>query len=171
MFFSPVFDSENNTIELNGTMVSLHCHHYNCGLLKAIEEIPGIDVHDIFIKTSSEEFYKNFKAHLANNENRYSVKNYLREASELYRFMGFGRIDLDNVGKEGGIAYADSSYFVVGWLAKYGRRRDPVCFLTCGFIAGILAAIFNVSPGDYTVRETECLVSGSDHCKFIISRN
>ncbi len=169
MTYSPKFDPKNSTIELNGALVSLHCHHFNCGLLKALEEIPGMDVHDIWVKVAAEEFYKNFKTHLAQKGKEYSIKTALREASELYRFMGFGTIDLREIGPEGGTAYSDSSYFVVGWLAKFGRRKDPVCFLTCGFLAGIMAAIFDAGPDDYAVRETECLVAGCDRCTFSIS--
>ena len=43
MLPSPKFDPDNNIIEFNGSLISLHCHHYNCGLLKTIEEISGID--------------------------------------------------------------------------------------------------------------------------------
>ena len=170
MTFAPKFDPKMSTIELDGAMVSLHCHHYNCGLLKALEEIPGVDAHDILMKTAAEEFYKNFKAHLAKGGKEFSIKTALREAAGRYRFMGFGAIDLRETGAEGGTAYSDSSYFVVGWLAKFGRRKAPVCFLTCGFLAGILAVIHGAAPDDYTVRETECLVSGSDRCTFTISR-
>jgi len=58
------FDSSSNIIELNGVPVSLHCHHYNCGLLKSIEEITNIDGHAIIVETAAQEFSTKFKQFL-----------------------------------------------------------------------------------------------------------
>jgi len=155
MSLSVKFNPSNSTIRLNGRLVSLHCHHYNCGLLKTIEELPGMDGRSIFIETVAEEFYKPFRDRLADDLAGFSVHELLQEAEEAYRFMGFGRLDLGNLTKDGGVVYADSSYYVVGWLAKYGRRFTPVCHFTCGYIKAILAAIFDVRPDVYDVTEEE----------------
>jgi len=164
------FDPDNNIIEFNGSLISLHCHHYNCGLLKTIEEIAGIDGHSVIVETAAEEFCSNFKKLLSTQLNGASPDKALQEASELYRFMGFGRLDLSNLTERGGYAYADSSYYVVAWLAKYGRRDTPVCYFTCGFIAGILGAIFDVTPHTYEVKETRCIMLRQDLCEFVVSR-
>ena len=170
MPFSLKFNPINNTIHLNGKPVSLHCHHYNCGILKAIEEIPMIDGFKMFVEASSEEFYRNFEPYLSSKSGGVSTEAALKNAAELYHLMGFGKLDLSELNENGGKAYADSSYFVVGWLAKYGRSSTPVCYLTCGFIAGILAAIFNAEPSNYEVKETECMIAGFDYCEFKVSR-
>lgn len=170
MTFTSKFDPAHNIMTLNGVPVSLHCHHYNCGLLQVIEKFPRIDAHDILIRTAAEEFCKNFKGYLADQSQDCMAADALRKASDLYHFMGFGSIDLSQLGGEGGTASADSSYFVVGWLAKYGRRPNPVCYVTCGFIAGILAVIFNVLPETYEVKETDCLVAGGECCTFSVRR-
>ena len=163
------FDSSSNILELNGVPVSLHCHHYNCGLLKSIEEIANIDGHAVIVEIAAQEFSEKFKQFLEQETEVLSPDKALQEASELYRLMGFGRLDLSNLTARGGVAYSDSSYFSVSWLAKYGRRNTPVCYFTCGFIAGILAAIYNVPPDTYEVNETECIILRHDQCKFIVS--
>jgi hypothetical protein len=84
--------------------------------------------------------------------------------------MGFGRLDLSNLTENGGSVYADSSYYVISWLAKYGRRETPVCYFTCGFVAGILAAIFDVGVHAYEVKETRCMMLRQDRCEFVVSR-
>jgi hypothetical protein len=169
MTFTTSFDSSSNIVTLNGVPVSLHCHHYNCGLLQVIENIPSIDGHDILISTAAEEFCNNFKRYLDEQMPDCSEAEALHKASELYRIMGLGRIDLSRLGREGGTASSDSSYFVVGWLAKYGRRQDPVCYVTSGFIAGVLAAVYGTPHDAYMVRETGCLVTGSNKCTFTVS--
>ncbi|UCD88079.1 MAG: 4-vinyl reductase [Desulfobacterales bacterium] len=164
------FDPDNNIIEFNGSLISLHCHHYNFGLLKTIEEIPLVDGHAVIIETAAEEFFVNFRRHLSKELKSVSTDKAFQEASELYRFMGFGRLDLSGLTARGGIAFADSSYYVTAWLGKYGRRETPVCYFTCGFIAGILGAVFDVSPHTYEVTETRCIIERHERCKFVVSK-
>lgn len=170
MLPSPKFHSDKNIIEFNGALISLHCHHYNCGLLKTIEEIPLIDGHAVITETATEEFFVNFRQYLFSHLQDASASEVLREASELYRFMGLGRLDLSGLTAYGGIAYADSSYYVTAWLAKYGRREAPVCYLTCGFIAGTLAAMFDLPLNTYEVTETQCMIGRHTHCEFVVSQ-
>ena len=163
------FESDLNIIKLDGVMVSLHCHHYNCGLVKALEDMEGVNAREIFIQAATEEFYLNFKNYIANHLEGKTFSEKIEAASDLYRFMGFGRLDLSGLNESGGIAYADSSYYVTGWLAKYGRRTTPVCHLTCGFISGILAAIYGHGAEKYTVEENNCMITGNNICEFVIS--
>ena len=169
MTLSLHFDPNQNLIELNHELISLHCHHFNCGLLKAIEEITVIDGHAVIKETAAEQFFIHFKDILSNEKKR-SLDRDLRKASELYRFMGYGKLNLSELTAEGGTASADSSYYVVSWLAKYGRRTTPICYFTCGFIAGILAAIFNAEPNTYKVEETQCMILRHNHCHFQVSK-
>lgn len=171
MTFTTEFDPARNIMTLNGIPVSLHCHHYNCGLLKVAEKFPQVDAHGILVRTAAEEFYRNFKKHLAGQPGGFTAAGALREAAGFYRFLGFGRLDLRLLGEDGGTAFSDSSYFVVGWLAKYGRRQIPVCYVTCGFIAGVLAVVFNGAPETYEVRETGCMVCGDERCTFSVHRS
>lgn len=170
MTFTTRFDAVHNVITLNGVPVSLHCHHYNCGLLRVIEDIPGVDARKILIKTAAEEFFDNFSTYLADQKPDCTEVEALQKASDLYRTMGFGRIDLSGLGKDGGTAFSDSSYYVVGWLAKYGRRQNSICYVTCGFIAGVLAAVFRLPPDAYEVQENSCIAAGGESCIFSISR-
>jgi hypothetical protein len=163
------FDSESNIIKLDGTGVSLHCHHYNCGLVKALEEMEGIDARSIIIQAAQEEFYDKFTRYVMNHLSDRTAEEKLKAAAELYLFMGFGRIDFSGLSKSGGKAYADSSYYVTGWLAKYERRTTPVCHLTCGFLGGILSAVYEKPLDAYRVEETMCMISGQERCEFLIT--
>lgn len=163
------FDSALNVLKLDGTGVSLHCHHYNCGLVQALEDMEGIDARSIIIQAAREEFHENFTRYIMNHPGGGTVEERLKTAAELYRFMGFGRIDLSGVNESGGKAYADSSYYVIGWLAKYERRSAPVCHLTCGFLGGVLAAVYDKPIDLYSVEETQCMISGHERCEFHIT--
>lgn len=165
------FEPEKNILKLDGAGVSLHCHHYNCGLVKALEEMKTIDARAIIIQAAQEEFHDNFARYMSNHLSGASAEEKLKTAAELYRFMGFGRIDLSGLSESGGKAYADSSYYVTGWLAKYERRTTPVCHLTCGFLSGILSAVYENPLNTYLVDESMCMISGEDHCEFLITVN
>ncbi len=162
------FSPELNILKLDNVGVSLHCHHYNCGLIKAIEEIEGIDAYSIIVKAAQEEFYYNFKNYIVSHLSKESIDEQIKVAVELYKFMGFGIIDFSELRENGGKVYSNSSYYVTGWLAKYGRRTTPVCYVTCGFISGILSAIFKKSVSAYIVQETRCMISGNELCEFSI---
>ena len=163
------FEPETNILKLDGTGVSLHCHHYNCGLVKALEEMQAIDARSIIIQAAQEEFHDKFARYILNHLNNAPAEEKLKTAAELYRFMGFGRIDLSGLSGSGGKAYADSSYYVTGWLAKYERRTTPVCHLTCGFLSGILSAVYEKPLDTYCVEETMCMISGQEHCEFLLT--
>ncbi len=165
------FASDQNIIKLDGVMISLHCHHYNCGLVKVLEEMKGINAREIFIQAATEEFYVNFKNYISNHLEGKNVREKMVAAADLYRIMGFGRLDLSGLNDSGGIAYAYSysSYYVIGWLAKYGRRETPVCHLTCGFLSGILGAIYGQTAEKYIVEEKNCMITGHDICEFVVS--
>ncbi|MCK5545257.1 MAG: 4-vinyl reductase [Desulfobulbaceae bacterium] len=170
MLPSITFDSDKNIIKFGESLVSFHCHHYNCGLLRAIEEIPGIDGHGIITETAAEEFFTAFKKILTHEAKPVPLDKAIEGASDLYRLMGFGRLDFSELTAQGGIAYADSSYYAMSWLAKYGRRDTAVCYFTCGFIAGILGVIFDAGPHTYEVKETRCLMLHHDRCEFVVSK-
>jgi hypothetical protein len=163
------FDPNLNIIKLDGVKVSLHCHHYNCGLIKALEEMVGLNASKIFIEAATEEFYINFKKYILDHLQDKTARERLIAAADLYRLMGFGRIDLSGLNESGGIAYSDSSYYVVGWLAKYGRREKPVCHLAAGFLSGVLSAVYEGTTGKYNVEEKRCMVIGHDRCEFVAS--
>ena len=167
---SLTFHSGDNIIEFNGALISLHCHHYNCGLLKTIEEMPQIDGRALIVETAAEQFFVNFRELLSAESKGVSLDKALLEASELYRFMGFGRLDLSGLAIRGGVAYADSSYYVTAWLAKYGRRETPVCSFTCGFIAGIMGAVFDVAPHTYEVKARQCMMLRHERCEFVVTK-
>jgi len=90
-------------------------------------------------------------------------------AATLFQYCGLGVIHFQTIGLSGGRVTSPSSHHVTGWLAKYGRRDTPGCHFTRGWIAGILAAIYDRSPGDFFVEETCCKMMRAPECIFDIT--
>ncbi len=166
--FKKVFYPTANQIELEGSLVSLHCHHFNCGLLKVFEELKGIDGISLLEKTAEEVFYQFFPSYLCRHPEINTPAQKLEAAAALYHFLGYGLLDLGALTPKGGKAKAYSSYYVTAWLAKYGRRSQKICYFTCGFLAGVLAVIFERPLFSYRVIEQKCLMLGDDYCEFLV---
>ncbi len=164
------FEADKNLLYMDDIPISLHCHYFNCGLINAIEAIDYFDGIDIYIHEAAKCFYEYFKRILVVDDEISSIEKALKRAEDIYRFMGYGRIDLSKLITGEGIATSDSSYFVVGWLAIYGKRDKPVCHLTRGFIKAVLATIFKKDIRDFNVIEIQCMISNAQNCKFKVSR-
>ncbi len=164
-----IFEADKNILKLDGIPVSLHCHHFNCGLIKAIEQIDYIRGIDIYVKEAAKCFERYFKRIW--KDRNLDDSEMLDSAELLYRFMGYGRIDLSALSQGEGIVTSDSSYFVVGWFAHYGKRDTPVCHLTRGFLKGMLAALFERDIDDFNVKEMQCMITGAESCVFEVLRS
>ncbi len=164
-----IFESDKNLLYMDNIPISLHCHHFNCGLINAIEAIDYFDAIEIYINEAAKCFYEYFKKILIIDNKKLSINKALMIAEDIYRFMGYGRIDLSKLITGYGTVISDSSYFVVGWFAIYGKRDKPVCYLTRGFIKAVIAVLFNKELSKINVTETQCMICGDDFCKFEVS--
>jgi len=145
-----------------GHDVIIHCHHYNARLQRTIEGARGIDGKGILVGAAETVFGDQLARALRPGDDeatRWAV------AELLYRHLGFGRIDLGQVGA--GIVTADSSHFVEGWLAGLGESADNVCSFTEGYLQG---AVHAVTGAAVRVREVECMARGAERCRFEVDR-
>jgi hypothetical protein len=83
----------------------------------------------------------------------------------LYAHLGYGKLDLSRVAE--GEVVAPSSHFVEGWFAGLGRREEPVCSFTTGYVQG---AVFAATGELVDVREVECMATGAERCRFEVTR-
>jgi hypothetical protein len=92
----------------------------------------------------------------------------LELTATLYQNCGLGIIHFQKMSARGGRIIGISSHHVIGWLAKHGRRERPGCHFTRGWIAGVMAMIYNRSPGHYQVEEEACKIMGHPQCLFVV---
>ena len=137
-----------------------HCHHYNSRLQKTIEENKNINGKKI-IKEST---LKVFNSLLQNTFKKYHSDDKNHLICDLYRFLGFGNVNLDQIDQ--GIVTSDSSHFVEGWQCGSLSRSGQVCTFTEGFL---IAATKFLTGQDYEVVETRCMNDGHKKCHFKIT--
>lgn len=145
-----------------GHDVIIHCHHYNARLQRTLEGARGIDGKGLIVGAAETVFADQLARALRPEDDearRWAV------AEQLYRHLGFGRIDLSQIGAD--VVTADSSHFVEGWLAGLGESRDNVCSFTEGYVQG---AVHAVTGAAVRVREVECMARGAERCRFEVDR-
>ena len=87
-------------------------------------------------------------------------------AEMYYASAGLGQMKVASAGAESAEVELLHSHLDEGWIAKWDKRDKPVNFMTCGYIAGMLSAVFEKPPRAYTVTETASIVSGAERSKF-----
>lgn len=154
---NPKFNREKNIIEIAGTEMTIHCHHYNIEVQRTLEFTDYVDGPKMMKRAAEEVFYKQFTRYLDVN----GVEDNLGAAAEMYRTFGLGRLDFSGLDK--GLVRAPASHIALGWRMKYGERGEPGCHVTAGYVAGIMRAI---NHERYEVEERQCMGMGADSCQF-----
>jgi len=164
------FARNGNELFLSGTPIALHCHHYNMNLQKTLETSLGDEGTLLLYQAAEESSYASFTSFLMHHPKITSVKSKLELASISYQYCGLGIINFTNIGPEGGRVVSPHSHHVTGWLAKFGKRKTPGCFFSRGWIAGVLAVIYNKHIGYFSVIECECKMTLARNCVFEVTR-
>ncbi len=156
--FALQYDWTKHRRVIAGREVILHCHHYNSRIQHTIESASGIDGKHIMRSSAESVFAEHVALALQPGDDlatKWSV------ASGLYRHLGFGDLDLREVAN--GRVEAPSSHFVEGWNAGFAGRKEPVCTMTEGYLAGAHKAVTGETVG---YRETACMMAGAEKCVF-----
>jgi predicted hydrocarbon binding protein len=162
------FDRERNAVSVAGAHMVIHCHHYNSHLLQAMEESGFVDPRKVIGGSVEGSIYRSLNEYLAAHSEIDSIEDRLEIATDMFRYFGFGLLDMSGVSDVGGTARAPSSHFATGWMAKWGHRKTPCCYFTVGYIAGAVEAVFGKPIGYYDVVEKDCLSTGADSCRFTV---
>ena len=160
------FAREGHELFLSGLPIALHCHHYNMNLQKTLETSLGSEGVLLLYTAAEESSHAGFTSFLEHHPKIVTAKSKLELASTSYQYCGLGIINFTKIGPEGGIVTSPHSHHVTGWLAQFGKRQNVGCFFTGGWVAGVLAAIYNKHIGYFSVDELECKMSLSKECVF-----
>ena len=164
------FDEEKRLMNISGTLMAVHCHHFNTNLFQSLEDAGYVDGHDIVRGAAEKVAFKQFST-LLKTQNPPAVSDKLAMAAELFRTFGFGTLEFDALSDDCiGIVTSPISHLCKGWLSKFGKRKEPLCFFTVGFIQGICEAITGTDLGTFNVVETQCISVGAHTCSFEVKK-
>ena len=155
------FVPSDNVATLGGESLVFHCHFYNCALQAAIESGLGADAKQLLQQAAEDPAFRQISALVADQPNQAHTV-----ASQVFRQLGFGDLDLSQIGEPGGTVLLQASHYAMGWVAAMGPSKVPVCHFPAGFIAGALRVAWQRPRGGIKVQETACYAAGASGCKF-----
>jgi hypothetical protein len=145
-----------------------HCHHYNSLVHRALCKTPYLEGKKLLLEVAAEEFF--FILQKICNNKRIKGTATLNVAEELYRYIGFGEIELTNLSATGGTAQSPSSHLATGYLYKWGKQVAPVDDFGLAFAVAAWAVAFAGDVKKCRAVQTRCIACGDSICEFQISR-
>jgi hypothetical protein len=160
---------------LYGEPMIIHCNHYNLFLQRTIEDAGDyIPATKILTEGSVIVVYSMLRRLFEEHPNVRQPFNRLKVAADLYAQLGLGLLPLDGLTENGGQVTTSITHYSLGWRQKWGRRKKPVDYFTCGYIQAALAIAFYNPPSFYKVIQKRCLSMGDTENMFeavLASRN
>jgi len=150
---------------LNGDVYVLHCHHYATLYSQLADDCGMLDGRKLLAEVAEDTFFDE----LGNYYDKHGVTDTadrIALAEQYYAVTGLGQMHVRCAGPAGAEVELSHSHVDEGWIKKWGQRDKPVNFITQGYIAGALAAIFGRPRRSYVVVETESLVKGDERSRF-----
>lgn len=166
-----VFNRKNGRVLLSGEPIAIHCHHYNINLQKMLEDTMGDKGVDLMYRSAEKAAYQGFREILDQFDQIHTKKSKMEFVASLCQNCGLGIFHFRHLEEDSGKLISPSSHHVTGWLAKHGKRDTPGCHFSRGWIAGVLAAVYEHPPGFFRVEEKTCKMMLDDVCEFVIMRN
>ncbi len=159
------FDPRTCRHTLNGVTVVLHCHHYASLYSQLADDVGMLDGRRLLAQVAEDSFGSlladYYAAHgLARVEDRIAI------AEQYYAALGLGRMRVMSAGPDSAEVELARSHVDEGWIRKWGHRDKPVNFITSGYVAGMMAAVFGCPPRSFAGTETQSLVSGAARSTF-----
>ncbi len=132
-----------------------HCNHYNTYLQRTIlEDAPYIDSIEFLIGAAAEVSYSQFSNIFNKNQ---TIEDKKRLAQEVFQWAGFGLIDLRNLSEKGGTLTTPVTHYSSCWAQKFGYSKKPVDYFTTGWVAGVMAALYEINPKNIFAKQTACI--------------
>ncbi len=161
----PQFDADKNLLVLGGRRIVFHCHHYNVFLQRSIEDMYGEGADLMQIRAAAEAARAMLEPLLASAGDSWSER--MAVAARVYETNGFGKADLSGLDPhEGGTIKLVTSHYALGWRAKWGASKAPVCHFATGFWRGAVAAAAGLAPERVAAREVSCAAVNDGNCEI-----
>jgi len=140
----PLRNPQTGITLLAGEPVVFHCNHYNRFLQLVVEDCHYIAQIPILQDSASEVAYRQLRG-MYNAHPEWQLAERIACAEELYRYCGFGDLDLGAAaqGMGQGVEIVERhSHYGSALRLNYGTRRKPGEYFDLGYAIGALAAVF-----------------------------
>lgn len=164
------FDPKSCRHYVNGRPSVLHCHHYASLYTQLAEDCGMLDGKKLLAEVAEESFYEVLSDYYCQH-NISGIEDRVAIAEQYYGITGMGEMIVTCAGPDSGEVKLLHSHVDEGWIKRWGKRKQPVNFITIGYISGLFAAVFNRSLKSYSVTENLSIVSGAEYSSFNVVAN
>lgn len=154
------FDPRACRHTVNGWLAVLHCHHYVSLYSQLADDCSFFDAKTLLAEVAEDTFH----GVLVDYYDQHCVKDVadrIAVAEQHYGALGLGKMRVVFAGPDSGEVELIHSHVDEGWIKKWGKRDRPVNFITCGYVAAMLSAVFGKATRAFRARETESIVMGA----------
>jgi hypothetical protein len=148
------FDAAKNLIHLGGERLVFHCHHYNLTLQRTVEDALGADAELVQRAAAAESTERMLRGLFDGHDG--DLRSRIDRAAEIFGALGFGKADVARLGADGGAAVLATSHYAIGYEAKFGKARSPVCHFAVGYWIGALAVAAKLPTSRLVGSEVRC---------------
>jgi hypothetical protein len=163
------FDRAEGRHSVNGVTHVLHCHHYLSLYTQLAEDCGMLDGRRLLAEVC-EDTFREVLAGVWRDQGHRSVAERIEVAEQYYRFTGMGLMKVRAAGPDHAEVELEISHVDAGWHKKWGARPQPANYFTCGFIAGMLAGLFESPARSWKVSERQSILAGEDVSRFVAVR-
>jgi len=164
------FDPRTCRHTMNGQVSVLHCHHYATLYTQLAEDCGMLDGRKLLTDVAEDAFREVLSSYYSTH-GLDDVAQRIAIAEQYYAAAGLGKMRVLCAGPESCEVELLHSHVDAGWIKKWGKRDAPVNYITSGYIAGMLAAIWERPARSYSVVETAGIVAGAERSKFSAAAN
>lgn len=159
------FEPKTCRHSINDMVHVLHCHHFATLYSRLADDCGMLDGKKLLAEVSEDTFSAFLTCYYEKNTVQ-TIAEKITIAEQYYAATGLGQMQVICAGMESGEVNLLHSHVDEGWIKKWGKRDQPVNFITAGYIAGMFNALFGCAPRTYHVVESESIVSGAEQSKF-----
>lgn len=159
---------QENLFTLYGEPLVYHCNFYNLFLQRTIEDAGEyINAPKILTDGAIVAVYSMLRNLFFHNSKIRDSKTRLKIASDIYSFLGFGVLPIDNISGKNGCVQTKITHYSISWREKWEKRDTAVDYFTCGYLSAALSIAFYLPPGSFHVFQTKCLSMGDEINEFV----
>src|SRR5215475_7481356 len=164
--------AEQSMTFLAGIPYVYHCHHYNLFHDQTIDDALGETEGARVRTTAAHNAFRELLGAVFAAAGATTPAERISLASEVFAWMGQGRVSLDVSGSGGGRARSASLHYGFAWREKYGskvKRDEPTDAVAAGFAAATNELAFDLAVDASTATETRCLATRDAECEFALT--
>ena len=171
------FFPEKSRLEMGHHEVAFHCDKFNTRIIKGLEDVLGVDgAKDILVSTAEQSTYEMLDDFFHSEKFKEDFSSLtpmerLQTIFEIFKVLGYGAVNVEELGDGTARFSSKSSYLSEGWLENMARwnwkmREEPVCHDLCGYLQGAMAIALDKPAGSFSVKENQCRAAGKEICEF-----